>query len=262
MLLSAGNRNKAVDRRERVSSLFFNQLCRVVWSTFHYSQSAVVRSRATPFRACHRHWSRESGRTSGTVGILQPIRGDRRASWAGQGIGASHVAEGRVSSRARTGRTGSTERSMDLRALMRQSFDSVRDHWFDRKHRETDLMFAPCCSACRQGSDSVVGFRDTTAAAGRNPGTSLIAQTAADRSSTLELRTRKSCSTCNPGRADIAQQIDLWVILQTRVRGTARMVIANLTADILPVYYPLTGGCRVAQEVRGARLVECRCWCD
>jgi len=132
---------------------------------------------------------------------------------------------------------------MDLRALMRQSFDSVRDHWFDRKHRGTDLMFAPCCSACRRGSDSVVGCRDTIAAAERSLETSLIVQTAAGRSSTLALRTRRSCSTCSPGRAGIAQQIDL-------------------TADILPVYYPLTDGCRVAQKVRGARLVECRCWCD
>jgi hypothetical protein len=227
-----------------------------------YLPLAVVRSRATPFRACHRHWLRANGRTSETVGILQPIQAGHKASWAGQGIGASHVAEGRVSSRAKTGRTGSTERSMDLRALMRQSSDSVRDHWFDRKYRGTDLMFAPCCSVCQQGSDLVVGFRDTSAAVERNRGMSLIVRTAGGRNWTLALQTRRSCLTCSPGRAGIAQQIDLMVILQTRVRGTARMVIANLTADILPVYYPLTGGCRVAQKVRGARLVECRCWCD
>jgi hypothetical protein len=93
----------------------------------------------------------------------------------------------------------------------------------------------------------VAGFRDTIEAVGRILETSPILPTAAGRSWTLASRRRRSCSTCSPGRADIAQQIDLTGILQTRVRCTARMVIANLTADILPVYHPLTDGYLVAQ---------------
>lgn len=106
-------------------------------------------------------------------------------------------------------------------------------------------MFAPLRDFLMEhltNSDSeAVVLLDTSAADTLE--TCLIARMAAGRSWSLVSRTRRSSRTCSLDHLNTAQQmIDLRLMSQKDASCNARMVSSNLTADILPVYHPLTCG--------------------
>lgn len=60
------------------------------------------------------HLSSQASDSPSVVGIVQPILGGHRMSWAERYIAASHVVEGRASSCVVEDKSGSTERLKDL----------------------------------------------------------------------------------------------------------------------------------------------------